>query len=414
MDIQLVSTAEDLILLCREVLGEVCDPQCTFSAVAAPDPSVPSDLYIWDCHPKLPLPEGIEESPSKHVLLVDRQDLERLRHEGWQSATAVLLKPPNRERLAALLRFAISARLVNSLKSERDLLLQYLIQANLKLQERDQDRTNFLARAVHDFGAPLTALNGYCGLLLTDDAGPVNENQREVLARMLSSARRLSSMAAGMYQLSQRHHPETPPKLQRNELSDCVNEALREVDQAAMEKHVSIYVDLSPCDEHLYFEHVQIEQVLFHLVDNACKFTPNNGFVEVRGYPFFWNRRAVRSGTRISSDRRGPLEDRPNSYRIDIRDSGTCIPPEHLERMFEENSRYAGSKDRSGGGLALAVCRMVVEQHEGLIWAENTVSGVMFCVVLPTFRPCQAELNQGPEVRLEVHQPPSVANQSTG
>jgi signal transduction histidine kinase len=49
------------------------------------------------------------------------------------------------------------------LRADRDDILQCLIGANLKLQEYDQDRTNFLARGVHDFRAPLTAINGYCG-----------------------------------------------------------------------------------------------------------------------------------------------------------------------------------------------------------------------------------------------------------
>jgi K+-sensing histidine kinase KdpD len=76
----------------------------------------------------------------------------------------------------------------------------------------------------------------------------------------------------------------------------------------------------------------------------------------------------------------------PNSYRIDIVDSGGAIPEEHLEGIFEEYTSYAGGRDRSGGGLGLAICKMIVTEHEGHVWAENTETGPMFSFVLPTQR----------------------------
>ncbi len=84
-----------------------------------------------------------------------------------------LLKPVKRPVLAAFLSGAVN-RFVGSqdngsgpakLRAEREDLLQVLLEANLlRLQECDQDRTNFLARALHDFRTPLTALQGYCGM----------------------------------------------------------------------------------------------------------------------------------------------------------------------------------------------------------------------------------------------------------
>ena len=62
------------------------------------------------------------------------------------------------------------------MRADRDEILQCLIQTNLKLQEYDQERTNFLARAIHDFRAPLTALCGYSSLLLGNNLGPLTED----------------------------------------------------------------------------------------------------------------------------------------------------------------------------------------------------------------------------------------------
>ena len=68
---------------------------------------------------------------------------------------------------------------------------------------------------------------------------------------------------------------------------------------------------------------------------------------------------------------------------MDILDSGPRIPREHLGKIFEEYTSYAGGQDRSGGGLGLAICRMIITAHDGRVWAENTDHGPCFSFVLP-------------------------------
>jgi signal transduction histidine kinase len=129
-----------------------------------------------------------------------------------------------------------------------------------------------------------------------------------------------------------------------------------------------------------------MEQVLINILDNACKFTPKSGTIEVHGYPFFWDRRSGQSGMAPGVERRRSSSRLPNSYRIDITDSGAAIAQEHLGKIFEEYASYSGGRDRSGGGLGLAICRLIVTQHGGRIWAENTALGPRFSIVLPLDR----------------------------
>jgi signal transduction histidine kinase len=75
-----------------------------------------------------------------------------------------------------------------------------------------------------------------------------------------------------------------------------------------------------------------------------------------------------------------------NSFRVDIRDSGPGIPPMFLERIFEGSTGSLGGHDRSGGGLGLALCRFMVDQHRGSLWAENRATGAVFSFVLPLHR----------------------------
>jgi signal transduction histidine kinase len=391
MDVVLVSQDRDLYKLCREILAGIPGHHGTISAVGMEDADMGSDLYIWDFHPNLLLAGQTDQSPSKHVFLVHRKDLTEFRKQTRTTDINILLKPVTRATLAAFIGLAASAHqekvsAASSLRAERDEIFQCLIQTNLRLQEYDQDRTNFLTRAVHDFRAPLTALNGYCGLLLDEPMGSLNDNQKEVIRRMRHSAKRLSRMASAMFELGVGRQIKRRPDLQKCDIRECLGQALHEIMPVANEKRVTITADLDSCGEDLYFEAGQIEQVLINVLDNACRFTPKAGAIDIRGYPFFWDRRTARSAVALPRENRQRLAHGPNSYRIDIRDSGTAIPPEHMERIFEEYTSYGGGRDRSCGGLGLAICRLIIAQHEGHVWAENSSSGPVFSFVLPIHR----------------------------
>jgi len=391
MKVRLISQDRHLGKLCREILAELPCPQWTISVDSAAEPGSDADLWLWDFHPGMKLSAEGRSNPSRHLFLVHRKDLETFRAANNVMEANILLKPVTRTTLTTFLGLAVSAyeeRLwaAKSLRADRDEILQCLIQANLKLQEYDQDRTTFLARAIHDFRAPLTALSGYCGLLLAEPLGPLNESQKEILRRMNHSAKRLSRMAGAMFQLSVGRHVVRRPELQHGDIRDCLEQALHEITPFADDKRLAIHTDLSPCEQPLYFEASQIEQVLINILDNACKFTPKAGSIEIRGYPYFWERRTTRSSVPAGAERRRRSITEPNSYRMDIRDSGAPIPPEHLEQIFEEYTSYSGGRDRSGGGLGLAITRLIVTQHDGHVWAENTEVGPMFSFVLPFHR----------------------------
>lgn len=398
MQMKLISEDRELYRLCREILCELPGPASAMSMVALEE-NVAADLCVWDFQPGMPIPQnlGSNGSLAKHLFIVNRKDLATLREKAGTTDITVLLKPVTRPTLAAFLGFASSIyqdrhSATTALRADRDEMLQCLIQTNLKLQEYDQERTHFLTRVVHDFRAPLTALSGYCGLLLGEALGGLTENQKEVLERMQHSAKRLSHMAAAMFQLSVGRQIRVRPLLRKGDLRQCLDQVLHEIMPFAEDKRLSITMDLKPCEEALYFESAQIEQVLLNILDNACKFTPKAGSIVIRGYPVFRERRLERGGLTGRSERRNRAVNEPNMYRIDICDSGAAIPPEHLGRIFEEYTSYAGGKDRSGGGLGLAICRMIITQHDGYVWAENTDFGPILSFVLPLYKsePAQA------------------------
>jgi signal transduction histidine kinase len=388
MNIHLVSNDGDLSKLCREILSELPAREWRFFGPAAEDGPSSVDLCIWDFVPERDLPSNLDQSLSKYLFIVHRNDVAGFHQRLGRADATILLKPVTRATLSAFLGLAVSAYeervfTADRLRADRDEILQCLIQTNLRLQEYDQDRTNFLARAVHDFRAPLTAVSGYSGLLLSEALGPLREDQKEVLRRMQHSAKRLSRMASAMFQLSIGRHVKRRPDLQEGDVRECIEQALHEIAPIAEGKLLSLSVDLDPETPPLHFEPNLIEQVLVNLLDNACKFTPKTGEITLRGYPFFWDRRSMHAPVLAGDDRRQCDVRQPNAYRIDILDSGPHVPHGCLEKIFEEYTSYSGGHDRSGGGLGLAICRMIVTQHEGMVWAENTDDGPAFSFVLP-------------------------------
>ena len=385
----LISHDFDLLTTCREILVkyENLDWQLTKSDPGSRPPV--ADLYIWDGATAIDVSLGIDLPSTKHLFLLHQEEVAQFQENMGTAGAAILLKPVTEGCLSAFLQFAASAfrdrsATVHSLRSDRDEMLQCLIQTNLQLQRYEQDRTNFLTRAVHDFGAPLTATGGYCGLLLDGALGPLTDEQKDVLRRMRDSVKRLSRMASGMLELGVGRQLKRRPDFRPCDIRELVEQAAHEIEHSVDRKNISITVELAAEENKTHVDPGQIEHVLNNLLDNACRFTSKGGTIEVRGYPYFWERRSAHASCAMGAERRHRDTHSPNSYRVDIRHSGPQIPAEHVGKIFEEYTPI-GSQDRSGGGLALAICRMIIQSHEGRVWMENTDYGPKFSFVLPVY-----------------------------
>jgi signal transduction histidine kinase len=389
MRVILISHDFDLLTTCREILIKYEDVnwQLTKSDPGT-KPSV-ADLYIWDGAATIDVTLGIDLPSTKHLFLLHPEEVAQFQENMGPAGAAILLKPVTEGCLSAFLEFAAFAfrdrtSTVRSLRSDRDEMLQCLIQTNLQLQRYEQDRTNFLTRAVHDFGAPLTATGGYCGLLLDGALGPLTDEQKDVLRRMRDSVKRLSRMASGMFELGVGRQLKRRPDFRPGDIRDLVERAVREIEPAADSKNISITVELAAEESKVSLDAGQVEHVLSNLLDNACRFTPKSGAIEIHGYAYFWERRSAHTSCAIGTERRHRDAHAPNSYRVDIRHSGAQIPSEYVGKIFEEYMPIS-NQDRSGGGLGLAICRMIIQSHEGRVWMENTEYGPKFSFVLPVY-----------------------------
>jgi signal transduction histidine kinase len=396
MRICLLSKDPDLQQMCREVLEGSGEEGFSLLQCVNGDPLPHADLYVLDLRAAHDLPEGFSsEQFHKSIFLVGRTEMAALRTTVPHLPLTVLLKPVNRARLQIAFEQAL-ARAENNcpqmLRNDRDHLLQFLLQANLKLQEYDQDRTNFIGRAVHEFRAPLTSINGYCGLLLTGALGTLSAEQREAIDRMRHSVARLSRLTATLFELSIGQRVERPATLRKGDVVASIEQALQMIGPLCQDRRITLdWQFKAPCDE-VYFVPDQIEQLMINLLENSCKFTPKGGFIQVRAYPWFWERRA-QGWSPAGLERRRRASHAHNAFRVEIKDNGPGIPAEHVDSIFEEYTSYSGGEDRSGAGLGLAICKVILRTHGGRIWAEANPSGADFSFVLPYGAPQSGALN---------------------
>jgi len=377
----LVSEDRELYELCRAVLRHLSIEGPILEAPGTRRTN--ADLTIWDLSSG-PLPEGPNDlaGGSGDLFVASRKSLSDVQKLLPIGALGLLLKPVTRPILQAFLASALNRWLnptgqqngdATTVRADRDELLQALLEANIRLQECDQDRTNFLARALHDFRTPLTALQGYCDMLIRQSAGPLAPDQIDLLQRMQHSIGRLSKMSRAMFELSLHHNTERKPNLIRTNIDNCIQNALHQIVPLAQDKGIDVTVDLDPPDIRLHLDPAGIEQVLVNLLENACKFTPRGGSIEVRGRVTNWSRH----NNELSEH--GVIQ----VYKVELRDTGRGILAEHLDSVFEEFTSYAGARDRSGGGLGLAICKMLINAHNGAIWAESDRQGTTISFVLP-------------------------------
>src|SRR5258706_8506803 len=211
--VRLISKDVSLYGACRTVLESLPDCNWDFGRLPSWQPGLDADLWIWDCDsdegfpPQARPPEG-----HKIIFVLDRKKIVLFRDLLPVEAARILLKPVQPNLLQAILeqmipsvalsaRDAASSETAEQIKDDRDVLLQHLLEANLSLQQDEQDRFNFLARTAHDLRAPLGAMLGYCGLLLDRRLGPLNPEQVSALEKMLVSTNRMTRLTNVVLQI---------------------------------------------------------------------------------------------------------------------------------------------------------------------------------------------------------------------
>jgi CheY-like chemotaxis protein len=154
---------------------------------------------------------------------------------------------------------------------------------------------------------------------------------------------------------------------------------------AAAKKNIRVSTEITATETHVFADSSRLTQVFWNLLQNACKFTPEGGAINVRVYNEY---------RRIATNQPAPSQTADGSLTeliVQIRDTGMGIRAETLPRIFNAFEQGARSRNRvfGGLGLGLSISRAIMEMHGGSITAssEGKDKGATFTIRLHTVKP---------------------------
>jgi len=227
--------------------------------------------------------------------------------------------------------------------------------------ESERLRNSLLSALSHDLRTPLAALVGLAESL-TLTGPPLSGSQRESAQAIAEEARRMNALVNNLLDMARIQSGDVKLRREWQPFEEVVGSALKAA-QLPLLRH-RIETDLDPALPLVEFDATLIERVLYNLLENAGKYTPDGTRVRLS---------AAVSGADLL---------------VAVTDNGPGLPKGQEQSIFDKFTRGTRESATPGVGLGLAISRAIVEAHHGRIWAENASGGgARFCFTLPLGTP---------------------------
>ena len=236
-----------------------------------------------------------------------------------------------------------------------------LREINAQLARASQFKSEFLAKMSHQLRTPLTAIIGFCEVLLGGMDGELKPEQAEDVGQVHKSAIVLLELVNDILDLSKIEAGKIEMTIQEVDLEPIADQVITTLYQLAEAKALKLGCDLSPTARVVMADPGRVREILTNLVSNAIKFTPT-GSVTVRSAPA------------------GAMAE------ISVIDTGIGIAPEAHDRIFEEFRQASDKISRAygGTGLGLSIARKLAELQGGRMGVESEPGrGSRFWFTLP-------------------------------
>ena len=234
---------------------------------------------------------------------------------------------------------------------------------SMELQMKDE----FLSHISHEFRTPLASIYAFVTLIADRIAGEISEQQEEYLGIIRMNVAQMKSMIDDLLETTRIRTGRLMVRPQSVSVPEVVQYAIQTLERAASAKSIGISVHIGEELGAAYADKTRLRQLLVILLENAVKFTPVYGAIEM----------AVRS-----------LEADPNFLLVEVSDTGCGIAAEVTENIFERLYQVNSSDTtgRVGLGLGLHIAKELVEKHGGKIWVESVVEkGSCFRFTVPVY-----------------------------
>lgn len=266
-----------------------------------------------------------------------------------------------------------------TMRIEQKNLLQFERLEKKQLEDLNQMKLRFFTNVAHEFRTPLTLIAGPLQELREQESQ--TEEQSYLLNVVQNNVKRLLLLVDEILDFRKASNYKVELKITEASLIDFVNHILDCFRENAAKKNISLEfehaIELAPL---AYFDQSVMDKVIFNLLSNALKYTPDNGKIKIS------------------------LEEEGNEAIIKVADSGKGIEKNDLERIFDRF--YQGKNIQgnfSGSGIGLAYAKRLIEAHQGSISVESTIDiGTTFTAQLPIDKASYAELLSNEKTSLAV------------
>jgi PAS domain S-box-containing protein len=256
----------------------------------------------------------------------------------------------------------------NRLRSLREQYTAELTLKNEQLEARNREveranrlKTEFLASMSHELRTPLHTIIGFSELLGEQLEGPLTDKQQRFVGHILQDARHLLELINEVLDISKIESGRLELKRETFDFGQCVEEVMAGIRHHAASRNITLE-NQNNFHESLYADRLRLKEILYNLLNNAVKFTPEGGRV--------W----------IEAGREG------DTLHISVCDTGIGIPEKEQPSIFEKFYQVGDISGgvREGTGLGLPITKHLVELHGGAISvASQPGKGSSFRLVLP-------------------------------
>lgn len=233
------------------------------------------------------------------------------------------------------------------------------------LEQKDQDKLEFIASMSHDLKNPLNSIIGFTNLL-REGAIDDKETTMKYLNRISISSLHMSNLVADIMDMARAESGKIELAYEMFSPKMVILEILSTQESELSDKHINLKTSLN--DFPISADSKRFRQVIYNLVSNAAKFTDEDGLIEITTHC------------------------RDEKFYFEIKDNGEGISPEHQGKLFKFFSQANDSlaKRREGYGIGLAVCKKVIDLHKGEINFESEKGkGTTFWFTLPVEMPTE-------------------------
>jgi signal transduction histidine kinase len=248
----------------------------------------------------------------------------------------------------------------------------------------------------HELRTPLNHIIGFTELVLNPQMGELNEIQSEYLGDVVYSSKHLLSLINDILDLSKIEAGKVNFEPSHVKIHQLLENSLYMVREKALKNGIELSLATDNLPEYVIGDERLLKQVIYNLLGNAVKFTPESGAITLNARTMDCY---IRTSKRKSdsqpyffvdehpADPQDPAIKRQTCLEISVNDNGIGIPEEHLSRIFNRFDQVNSAINRQfqGTGLGLPLARSFIELHGGQIWAESDGEnrGSRFRFVIP-------------------------------